>query len=57
MIFYIKNVKLKKFFICYFFFIKFYSCYVEYFDFYYFIDDVGYRGYFGGLVYRFYLEG
>lgn len=57
MIFYIKNVKLKKFFICYLFFIKFYSCYVERFDFYYFIDDVGYGGYFGGLVYRFYLEG
>lgn len=56
MIFYIKNVKLKKFFIFYLFFIKFYS-YVERFDFYYFIDDVGYGGYFGGLVYRFYLEG
>lgn len=57
MIFYIKNVKLKKFFICYLFFIKYCSCNVEYFDFYYFIDDVGYGGYFGGLVYRFYLEG
>lgn len=40
MIFYIKNVKLKKFFICYLFFIKYCSCNVKYFDFYYFIDMI-----------------